>query len=164
MTSETSRVATLVGLLGLILGAVLGATIDNYLERGRNFEKAVYDRQANAIVQLMASNESGPNAEINSGRKLLALTADAGTVLAIRDWMAWEQQTEKDRGITDYEKGKMHTCRGSDKRIEIYHRLRQSMRGEGRSWFDWLPIGRDNRLSPETVWEVYQRCLFPDRK
>ena len=165
MKLKTSRVATLVGLLGLTLGAVLGAGVDNFLERGRNFEKSIYERQADAILQLVIGKQGGPNAEINSGRMLLALTADAGTVRAIRAWMKWEQNTEKERGITDHKHGKMHTCGERDKDLmDIYVRLRESMRGEGRSWLDWLPLIGPDKVHADTVWEVYRRCLFADRK
>ncbi len=186
MKPSTSRVATLVGLLGLVMGALLGAFADNFLERGRNFEKSVYDREAKAIRQMLASSERGPNGEINAGRKLLAITADKETVLAIREWMIWEKRTEKRRGITKYRTGKMFTCNANnqdpedikagakpaillnpkdlDDRMKINFRLRQSMRGEGRGWFDWLPHLGGKELNRKQVWEVFQRCLFPESK
>lgn len=113
---------------------------------------------------MVGGNESGPNSEINFGRKLLAITGDAKTVRAIREWMVWEKSTEVERDITRYEDGKMHTCGKRDDRIGIYYRLRQSIRGDRRGWFDWLPwIAQGKKLSPETVWEVFNRCLYPDR-
>jgi len=158
--SESSRVATLVGLFGLVFGAILGASIDNFLERGRNFEKAIYEKQAAAIARLVGGNGVGPFAEVNRGRKLIALTADGDVIRAIRSWMVWEKSTEAQRGITEYKDGKMHTCANGDPRIKIFSELRKSMRARNRSLFDWLPwIKRPAPVSDVTVWEVFVRCL-----
>lgn len=65
--SESSRVATLVGLFGLVLGAILGASIDNFLERGRNFEKTIYEKQAAAIARLVGGDGGGPSRRLIAG-------------------------------------------------------------------------------------------------
>ncbi len=151
MLSETSRVATLVGFVGLVLGAVLGAAVDNYLERDRNLEKSVYEKQADAIVRMMGGSDTTPLEKINYGRKLIALTGNPETVRAVKTWMKWEDRTLKN----------VDTCRGRDERIEVFHRMRLSMRAASQRSWSWLPWARSSdELSADVVWEVFNRCLF----
>lgn len=155
MVGESSRVAAMVGFVGLVLGAVLGAFVNNQLERNREFELRIYERQTAAILDLLPGNDSpnGPYARANRNRQLIALTGNPDLMQAMRDWIRWEDRNP------DKVANAVDLCR-KDERKDIFLRIRRSLRlHQADSWTNWLGYAPQT-VSDKQFWEVFARCLY----
>ena len=143
----TGRIAALFGAVGLIVGAIVGPTLENFLSIDREIGKEINRLQLDGIESFLEGKATGDTHRINKGQTFIAVYGKLDLIESMRGWMVYEQETFNN----------VDTCNEKDRSLSAYSQMRKSVAARSR-----LPLGgvQLENVPPKLLFEVATRCLF----
>lgn len=143
----TGRIAALFGAVGLIVGAIVGPTLENFLSIDREIGREINRLQLDGIESFLNGQATGDTKQVNKGRTFIAVYGRLDLIEAMREWMVYEQATFNN----------VDSCNDKDKSLSTYSQMRKAVSARSR-----LPLGgvQLKEIPPKLLFEVATRCLF----